>query len=197
MTIEFAAAAIIGYALGCISFANLVARRKGVEDLREVGDRNPGYWNARERLGVKGAVPILLLDAAKGGVAVGAGLALAGVWGGVVGWAAVVLGHMFPVTMRLRGGRSLLCFAGGAIVLVPLACLIAAAVLLLVRWRRNFARGIQAALIVGPFAVWLIYGAGVELFATVGLLVVVGVRSAIAEWALKRAGVDKRQADSA
>jgi glycerol-3-phosphate acyltransferase PlsY len=78
VTIEFAAAAIIGYALGCISFANLVARRKGVEDLREVGDRNPGYWNARERLGVKGAVPILLLDAAKGGVAVGAGLALAG-----------------------------------------------------------------------------------------------------------------------
>jgi acyl phosphate:glycerol-3-phosphate acyltransferase len=196
VTIELVAAAAIGYAFGCISFANLVARRYGVRDLREVGDRNPGYWNARERLGAKSAVPILLLDAAKGGAAVGAGLLLAGVWGGVVGWAFVVLGHMFPVTMRFRGGRSLLCFAGGAIVLVPLACVVAAAALLLVRWRWNFARGIQVALIVGPFAVWALYGAGVELFATVGLLTAVGVRSAIAEWSLKRAGVEKRQPDS-
>ena len=116
---------------------------------------------------------------------------LAGVWGGVVAWTAVILGHMFPVTQRFRGGRSVLCLVGGALVLVPLACVPAAVALLLVRWRWDFARGAQAALIVEPFAVWIIYGAGVELFATVALLCLIGLRAFTADRALRRAGIDK------
>jgi len=191
VTVAYIAAGVIGYLLGCIPFANLISRRHGVDDLRAVGDRNPGYWNARDRIGVRSAVPILLLDAAKAAVAVGVGIMLAGVWGGIIAWLAVVVGHMFPVTMRFRGGRSVLCLVGGALVLVPLACIPAAVALVLVRWRWDFARGAQAALIVAPFAVWIIYGAGPELYAIVGLLTVVGVRSALADRALKRAGIDK------
>jgi hypothetical protein len=86
-----------------------------------------------------------------------------------------------------------LCLVGGAIVLVPLACIPAGIALLLVRWRWDFARGAQAALISAPFAVWLIYGAGPELFAVVALLSLVGVRSAIADRALKRAGIEKKR----
>ena len=184
-------AAIVGYLVGCIPFANLIARRHGVGDLRDVGDRNPGYWNARARIGIREAVPILLLDAAKGAVATAIGLMVAGVWGGVAAWTAVILGHMFPVTQRFRGGRSVLCLVGGALVLVPLACVPAAVALLLVRWRWDFARGAQAALIVAPFAVWIIYGAGVELFATVALLCLVGARAFTADRALRRAGIEK------
>lgn len=199
-------AALIGYALGCVSFANMVARRQGIADLREVGDRNPGYWNARKRLGARGSRPVLILDAAKGAAAVAAGLILGALWGegaqvglwcGIAGWAGVVVGHMFPVTMRFRGGRSLLCFAGGAIVLVPLAAVVGTVVLLLVRWRFGFARGIQACVVVGPFAVWAIYGAGPELFAGVALLILIGIRAAIADRALRKAGIDKNQADVA
>lgn len=193
MTLYYVIAGVVGYALGCLSFANLIARRHGVNDLRTVGDRNPGYWNARGSIGVRASVPILLLDAAKAAVAVGIGILLAGVWGGIIAWAAVVLGHMFPVTMRFRGGRSVLCLVGGAMVLVPLACIPAAIALLLVRWRWDFARGAQAALISAPFAVWVIYGAGAELFATVALLCLIGVRSALADRALKRAGIDKKR----
>jgi hypothetical protein len=86
-----------------------------------------------------------------------------------------------------------LCLVGGAIVLVPLACIPAAIALLLVRWRWDFARGAQAALIAAPFAVWFIYGAGAELFATVGLLCLIGARSALADRALKREGIDKKR----
>ena len=193
MTLQYVIAGVAGYLLGCISFANLIARRHGVADLRTTGDRNPGYWNARGSIGLRASVPILLLDAAKAAVAVGIGLVLAGPWGGIIAWAAVVVGHMFPVTMRFRGGRSVLCLVGGALVLVPLACIPAAAALLLVRWRWDFARGAQTALIVAPFAVWVIYGAGPELYATVGLLTVIGVRSALADRALKRAGIDKNR----
>ena len=191
MTPAWIAAAAIGYLLGCIPVANLIARRHGVEDLRAVGDRNPGYWNARGRIGIRSSVPILLLDAAKAAVAVAIGIMLGGVWGGIIAWTAAILGHMFPITMRLRGGRSVLCLVGGALVLVPLACIPAAVALLLVRWRWDFARGAQAALVVAPFAVWVIYGAGPELFATVALLCLVGLRSALADRALKRAGIDK------
>ncbi len=195
MNWEIAIAVVVGYLLGCIPFANLIARRNGIDDLRDVGDRNPGYWNARGRIGIRSSIPILLLDAAKAAAAVGVGMLLAGVEGGVVAWAAVVVGHMFPVTMRFRGGRGVLCLAGGALVLVPLACIPAAITLLLVRWRFDFARGIQACLIVAPFAVWIIYGAHIELYATVGLLTFVGLRSALADRALKRAGIDKNNPD--
>ena len=195
MNWEIAIAVVVGYLLGCIPFANLIARRNGIDDLRDVGDRNPGYWNARGRIGIRSSIPILLLDAAKAAAAVGVGMLLAGVEGGVVAWAAVIMGHMFPVTMRFRGGRGVLCLAGGALVLVPLACIPAAITLLLVLWRFDFARGIQACLIVAPFAVWIIYGAHIELYATVGLLTFVGLRSALADRALKRAGIDKNNPD--
>lgn len=191
MTIAYLAVAVVGYLIGCIPFANLIARRHGVGDLRAVGDRNPGYWNARERIGIRQAVPILLLDAAKGAAATAIGLVAAGAWGGVIAWAAVILGHMFPVTQRFRGGRSVLCLVGGALVMVPLACVPAAIALLIVRWRWSFALGAQVALVVAPFAVWIIYGAGVELFATVALLCVIGLRAFTADRALRRAGIDK------
>jgi glycerol-3-phosphate acyltransferase PlsY len=191
------AAFTIGYAFGCVPVADLVARRHGLKDLRQVADRNPGYWNARERLGRREAVPILLLDAGKGAAGAAIGLALAGPWGGVVGWAGAIFGHMFPAQQRFRGGRSVLCLAGGAIVMAPLACVVAGVVLVVVRFRFGFARGAQAALIVTPFLVRAFYDAGVTLFATVALLVVIGVRAATADRALKRAGIEKSQPDRA
>lgn len=195
--IALGAALAIGYALGCIPFANLVARRHGSADLRRVGDRNPGYWNARERLGRREALPILLLDAGKGAAGAGIGLAIAGPWGGVLGWTGAIVGHMFPVTQRFRGGRSVLCLAGGAIVMAPLASLAAGVVLLVVTWRWGFARGAQAGLIVAPFAIWAIDGAGLVLFAAVTLLCVIGLRAYTADRALRRAGIDKSQPDRA
>lgn len=194
MTIAWLAAALaMGYALGCIPVANLVARRHGIPDLREVGDRNPGYWNARALLGSRAALPILLLDAAKGAAGAGFGLAVAGLEGALLGWFGAILGHMFPAPMRFRGGRSLLCLAGGAIVIVPLAAAVGAVVLLAVRWRFGFARGIQVCLIVAPFAIWCFYGAGLQLAFAVGLLLFIGVRAFLADRALARAGIRKHQ----
>ena len=194
MTYAWLAAALaMGYAFGCIPVANLVARRHGIADLRAVGDLNPGYWNARALLGSRAALPILLLDAAKGAAGAGFGYAVAGLEGAILGWIGAVLGHMFPATMGFRGGRSLLCLAGGAIVIVPLASIIGAVVLLAVRWRFGFARGIQICLTVTPFAIWYLYGAGLQLAGAVGLLLFIGVRAFLADRALARAGIAKHQ----
>ena len=123
---SLAVIAVTGYLVGSVPVANLVARHHGVPDLREVGDRNPGYWNARERLGVRAAAPVLAGDVAKGaiGAAVGAGVAtMTGGpwWSSSLGGGAAMLGHAFPVFDGWRGGRSVLTFVGTSLVAAPVS----------------------------------------------------------------------------
>ena len=65
---EYVLAAMMGYLLGSVPFALLVARRHGV-DLHRTGDGNPGAWNALEQLGARRAWPAFAGDGAKGLVA--------------------------------------------------------------------------------------------------------------------------------
>jgi len=116
----------MGYLLGSVPVSLLVARRHGV-DLREVGDGNPGAWNALEQLGGRRAAPAFLGDAAKGLLPGLAGLALGPWW---VGWAAVaaaMAGHAFPLFAGFRGGKAVMTFVGGAFALAPVAALVALA----------------------------------------------------------------------
>ena len=66
---------VVGYLLGSIPVAVLVGRARGV-DLRRVGDRNPGYWNAKEALGRRAALPVFAGDVAKGALAAAVGVVL-------------------------------------------------------------------------------------------------------------------------
>jgi glycerol-3-phosphate acyltransferase PlsY len=130
---------VLGYLLGSIPVALLVARRHGV-DLRATGDGNPGAWNALEQLGGRRALPAFLGDAAKGLVAGVAGLALAGWWGGFAGVAGAMVGHAFPLFAGFRGGKAVMTFVGGALALSPwaaavcLALCLAASLVLSFKW---------------------------------------------------------------
>src|SRR4029079_8115804 len=108
----------MGYLLGSVPVALLVARRYGV-DLRRTGDGNPGAWNALEQLGWRRAWPVFVGDAAKAALAAVIGLALGGWWVGWAGVAAAMAGHAFPVFAHFRGGKSVMCFVGGGIALSP------------------------------------------------------------------------------
>ena len=113
-----------GYLIGSIPIANLVARRNGVPDLREVGDRNPGYWNARETIGVRAATPILAGDVAKGAIGAALGAAIGSArggpwWSASLGGGAAMVGHAVPAFAAGRGGRSVLTFVGASIVTAP------------------------------------------------------------------------------
>jgi glycerol-3-phosphate acyltransferase PlsY len=123
---SLAVVAATGYLVGSIPVANLVARRHGVHDLREVGDRNPGYWNGRETIGVRAARPILIGDVAKGALGAAVGAAVRAATGGPwwtasVGGGAAMVGHAFPATSGWRGGRSVLTFVGASLVAAPVA----------------------------------------------------------------------------
>ncbi len=180
--------AVVGYLIGSIPVANLLARRGGVDDLRTVGDRNPGYWNAKENLGRRAAVPVFVGDVAKGAVAAGIGLALAdsGVWGiAYVATGAAMIGHALPVFAGFRGGRSVLTFVGGAVVYAPLAALVAIGVLVVVvAVTRSFAWAARVGIVAFPVAQLVIEGP-YRTAATGVLMTFIGMRFLMAARAAK------------
>ena len=98
--------AVLGYLLGSVPFAVIVSRAFRLADPRSFGSGNPGATNVLRSGSKKAAVLTLLGDAAKGWLAmfvaarVGAGdtaIAVAGL--------AAFLGHVFPFTLKFRGGQ--------------------------------------------------------------------------------------------
>ena len=144
----YAAAALIGYALGALPVALTVARAHGV-DLRRVGDGNPGAWNALEALGPRRAWPVFVGDGLKGFLAGLAGLALAGDLGAYAGVAGAMVGHAVPVWSPRGGGKSVMAFAGGAFAFAPQAALVCLTALLVVSLVVSFAWGSR----VGVFGI--------------------------------------------
>ncbi len=171
----------IGYVAGSVPIALIVARRHGVPDLREVGDRNPGYWNCRQVLGWRAATPVFIGDVAKGSFAAGLGVVVSDRWWApyAVGFAAMV-GHAFPILAGFRGGRSVLTFVGTMLVASPLAAAIAVGVLLVDRvWSGRFDRAARIA--VAAFPVIQLPLDGARATAATGLLMTfVGLRFATA-----------------
>lgn len=171
----YAAAALIGYMLGSVPVSLVVARRRGV-DLRRTADGNPGAWNALEQLGARRAWPAFAGDALKGTLAGLAGLAFAGTPGAYAGVAGAMAGHAFPAFARLRGGKSVMTFAGGAFALSPLAALVALAVCVVTSLAsRSFALGARVAVFGFPL-VQLAFDPPLRVAATGGLMCIIGAR---------------------
>lgn len=171
---EYVAACLIGYLLGSVPVAPLVARRYGV-DLRRTSDGNPGAWNALEQLGPRRAWPAFVGDGAKGSLAAGAGLAIGGIWVGYAAAAAAMLGHALPLFAHFRGGKSVMAFVGAAFVLSPLAaavCAVGCVALTLVT--RSFALGARVAVFGFP-VVQLATDPVEQVAATGGLMTIIGL----------------------
>ena len=154
--------------------ALLVARCHGV-DLRRTGDGNPGAWNALEQLGPRRAWPAFAGDGLKGTLAGIAGLLLGDVWTAYVAVAAAMLGHAFPLFARLRGGKAVMTFVGGAFAVAPLPALVAlAAGLAVASATRSFAYGARAGVFGFPL-VQLLVDPVERVAATGGLMCIIGV----------------------
>lgn len=169
---EYVAACLVGYLLGSIPVALLVARRHGV-DLHAVGDRNPGAWNALEHLGGRRAWPAFVGDGLKGALAAAAGQAIGGIWVGYAAVASAMLGHALPLFDRFRGGKAVMTFAGGGIALAPLAGAIALTILAIVSAARSFAWGARLGVIGFPLAQLALHPAE-QVAATGGLMCIIG-----------------------
>ena len=113
---------LTAYCIGSVPFAWLLARRFGAKDLRRIGSGNLGAANVLRASGVTPGVLVALLDVAKGVASVVIAMRLsASAWmGGIAGMAAIV-GHVYPVWLRFRGGKGVATACGVFAVLTPLA----------------------------------------------------------------------------
>lgn len=178
--VRLALVILAGYLLGSLPVAVLVGRLHRV-DPRETGDHNPGYWNMKETLGRRAALPVFLGDALKGALAGLVGRLAGGPWWiAYVAVGAAMIGHAWPVFARFRGGRSILAFGGGVVVIAPIVAALAIGALLVVTLvTRKFSYGAR----VGVFGFPII-----QAFlqprahvATTGLLLsIIGLRFALA-----------------
>jgi acyl phosphate:glycerol-3-phosphate acyltransferase len=168
--------ALAAYLLGSIPTGFLVAKAKGI-DIRAVGSGNIGATNAMRVLGKPAGIFVLLMDAAKGFVAVvwlaphvfinfapselwmkppdlpviHQHLANAHILAGIF----AVLGHNYPCWLKFKGGKGIATTAGVYLALAPAALGIALAVFILtVLITRYVSLGSIIAAIILPVAVW-------------------------------------------
>ena len=103
---------VLAYLLGSIPFGVVVTSAVGLGDLRQIGSGNIGATNVL-RTGNKGAaLATLLLDAAKGGVAVLVARALFDEDAAQLAGLAAFLGHLYPVWLGFKGGKGVATFIG-------------------------------------------------------------------------------------
>jgi glycerol-3-phosphate acyltransferase PlsY len=128
----------IAYLVGSIPFAFLLSRRRGI-DLRQVGSGNVGATNVLRTSGVSAAVVAMMLDGLKGALAVlVAQRFTSGPATPMAAGLASVIGHIYPVWLRFRGGKGVATAAGVFGVLTPVALAIASVVFIVAVWATRF-----------------------------------------------------------
>ncbi|MEL6465615.1 MAG: glycerol-3-phosphate 1-O-acyltransferase PlsY [Pseudomonadota bacterium] len=104
---------VIGYLLGSIPFGMVLARVMGLGNLREIGSGNIGATNVL-RTGNKSAAALtLMLDAAKGAIALLLARAITGQEDAAqIAGLAAMLGHCYPIWLGFKGGKGVATFLG-------------------------------------------------------------------------------------
>lgn len=153
---------LIAYLLGAVPFGLLVPRLFGVADIRQHGSGNIGATNVTRVLGFRRAVWVYLADIGKGVLAV-----LIGRWFAanyaipfetthnflVLCALAAVLGHVFPIYLRFRGGKGVNTALGVMLALLP----------------------IEAMTAMGVFGIVFLIGRYVSIASMVGVMSFLGV----------------------
>ncbi|HKA02519.1 MAG TPA: glycerol-3-phosphate 1-O-acyltransferase PlsY [Candidatus Solibacter sp.] len=165
------ASLVIAYLLGAIPFGYLLVKLKTGGDVRDKGSGNIGATNVMRTSGRTAGFATLILDIAKGYLAVVIADRLTGGDTLVMSAAAatVMAGHAFPVFLRFKGGKAVASFVGAFLYLTPLALGVETIVfVVIVFWTRHISLGSIVGAATFPLAVWLVQRGGwPELAASV------------------------------
>jgi glycerol-3-phosphate acyltransferase PlsY len=153
---------LLSYLLGAMPTSYLAARLfKGI-DLREHGSRNLGATNVYRLLGWKYAIPVGLVDVAKGAVPVwlatarGPDLPLFPLYCGV----AAVVGHVFSVFVSFKGGKGVATASGVVLALAPKALVVSLVVWGALVWLTGYVSlGSVVSAALFPIAAFVLEGA--------------------------------------
>jgi acyl phosphate:glycerol-3-phosphate acyltransferase len=173
---------LVGYAFGSIPFGLLFTRLAGTGDIRTLGSGNIGATNVL-RTGRKGlAAATLIGDMLKGAAAVLVMDRLDGTDAALVAGLGAVIGHVFPVWLRFKGGKGVATYIGALIAIAwPIAAAFAAiwaAVAALTRY--SSLAGLVAAAFVPPLLLYYVSGKSALLFLALTVLVFIMHRANIA-----------------
>lgn len=168
----YAAALIAGYILGSIPFGLVITRLAGLGDIRAIGSGNIGTTNVLRTGNKKLAALTLLGDVLKGTAAVLLGASFGPDTALIAGLGAM-LGHMFPVWLKFKGGKGVATLLGVALGIYWPAGLVFAATWLYcaVFTRMSSFAGLSAAIAVPLFLFAVGHGQKGEMAALLGLLV--------------------------
>jgi glycerol-3-phosphate acyltransferase PlsY len=167
-----AIAIVLGYLLGSIPFGLLLTRAAGLGDIRSIGSGNIGATNVLRTGNKKLAAATLLLDAAKGAVAVLLARAWLGELPALLAGFAAFLGHIYPVWLGFRGGKGVATYLGVLVALAwQLAALFAVLWLAVAKVGRISSLAAITATIAVTIAAWV--WAPRELAAVVSLMSVI------------------------
>lgn len=166
MTVSHVLALLASYFIGAIPNSYLAGKLfKGI-DLREHGSGNLGATNVWRTLGPKFAIPVGILDSAKGAIPVlfiaplAADAKLFALACGIM----AVLGHVFSVFVGFKGGKGVATAAGVMLGLTPLAVVVTTAVWLAILWTTGYSSlGSIVAAAILPLAAWLLHPADRDL----------------------------------
>ena len=131
-----------GYLLGSISSAVIVSRALYSDDIRRHGSGNAGMTNMFRTWGKKAGILTLVGDVVKTAVAVVLGYLWLGYMGAYLAGLFCMLGHMFPVFYKFRGGKGVLVAAVTIMLTEPMRIPVAVflTVMILIMHRENFKR---------------------------------------------------------
>ena len=183
--------AVASYLLGSIPFGLVITRALGLGDLRQIGSGNIGATNVLRTGNRAAAAATLILDAAKGAVAVLLARALVGPDAAQVAALFAFLGHLYPVWLKFSGGKGVATFLGTLLALAWPVGLAACAT-----WAVTAAisriSSLSALVAAGLAPVWLlIFGRGQMMALVVILAALVFLRHG-ANIARLRAGTEPR-----
>ena len=121
----------LGYLFGSIPFGLVLTRLGGKGDIRDIGSGNIGATNVL-RTGSKGLAALtLILDCLKATAAILLAHRLLGEDTGAFAATGAMLGHLYPVWLKFRGGKGVATLLGVLIALLPIAAAVYAAIWLL------------------------------------------------------------------
>ncbi len=168
----------IAYLLGTFPSAILIARANGI-DISTFGSGNPGASNVTRALGWRKGAWVYALDAGKGALATGLGLAIDGRPAAYWCAAAAVIGHMFPVFRRFKGGKGVATGSGALLVVQPILAPMAVGIWWLVtKLTGKAALGSVIAVIFVPIGIIVMDQPRWELLAVAGVCALILVKHA-------------------
>ena len=171
--------AVIPYLLGSINFAIIISGKSYNQDIRKFGSKNAGMTNMMRVYGKRAAALTLLGDALKAVVAGLLGYAILGQLGAYIAGSACVIGHMFPVFFKFKGGKGVVTAAITVLMCNPFVFLILLILfIVIVACTKYISLGAVMCMLIYPFLLnaidtWLVGGCPYVLFAMLTAVLVI------------------------